>query len=121
MEVRKFDGLSEFAADRKDNDDFENGKYIAAVDVLGRVEQTAAFVQEHNWREAVNKFFDSLTGEFCTAKLHDRILRFCENGVFNERDMSNAPYGLVWSVEPYDYCGGGCFIFVQTPQKVSEN
>lgn len=117
MEVRKFDGLSEFAADRKDNDDFENGKYIAAVDVLGRVEQTAAFVQEHNWMEAVNKFFDSLTGEFCTAKLHDRILRFCENGVFNERDMSNAPYGLVWSVEPYDYCGGGCFIFVQTPQK----
>lgn len=78
MEVRKFDGLSEFAADRKDNDDFENGKYIAAVDVLGRVEQTAAFVQEHNWREAVNKFFDSLTRRVLhrkTARPHSQVLR----------------------------------------------
>ena len=121
MEARKFGGLSEFAADSKDNDGFENGEYIAIVNVLGKIEQAAAFVQKNNWREAVNEFFGSLTDELYTAKLRDRILGSCENGVFNERDMPNAPYGLVWSVEPYDHCGGGYFVFVQVPRKVSEN
>lgn len=121
MEVRKFDGLLEFADDANVNKDFENGGYIAVVDVLGRVEQAAAFVQKHNWREAVNEFFDSIADEFYVAKLHDRILHSCENGVFNERDLSNAPYGLAWSVEPYDHCGGGCFVFVQAPKTVSAN
>lgn len=121
MEVRKFDNLSKFAAARSGNADFESGKYIAVVDVLGRVEQAAAFVQKHNWREAVNEFFDSIADEFCVANLHDRILHSCENGVFNERDLSNAPYGLAWSVEPYDHCGGGCFVFAQMPKTVSAN
>lgn len=119
MEVRKFDGFSEFAADSKDNDDFESGKCIAVVDVLGKIEQVAAFVQKHSWREAVNEFFGSLTDEFYDAKLRDRILRSCENGVFHERVMPNDLYGLVWSVEPYDYCGGGCFVFIQVPKIVS--
>lgn len=121
MEVRKFDGLLEFADDANGNKDFENGGYIAVVDVLGRVEQSAAFFLKHSWQEAVNEFFNSLTDELCVAKLHDHILQSCENGVFNERDMSNAPYGLVWNVEPYDYCGGGCFVFVQAPKTVSAN
>ena len=117
MEVRKFDSLSEFAADKDDG--FESGEYIVVVNVLDKVEQTAAFFQKRNWREAVNEFFSSLADEFCVAKLHDRVLRSCENGVFNERDMSNAPYGLAWSVEPYDNCGDGCFVFVQVPKTVS--
>lgn len=121
MEVRKFDNLSEFAASVNGNDDFESGKYIAVIDVLGRVEQTAAFFQKCNWQEAVNEFFSSLTDEFCVAKLYDRILQSCENGVFNERDMSNAPYGLVWSIAPYDHYGGGCFVFAQMPKNVSAN
>ncbi len=119
MEVKKFNKISEFAAYGKDNNSFENGEYIAVVDVLGKIERAAAFVQKHSWREAVNEFFESLADEFYAAKLRDRILESCENGVFNERDTSNAPYGLVWSVEPYDYCGGGRFVFVQAPKTVS--
>lgn len=118
MEVRKFDSLSGFAADKDDG--FENGEYIVVVNVLDKVEQVAAFFQKCNWREAVNDFFGSLADELYVAKMHNRILQSCENGVFNERDMSNAPYGLAWSVEPYKYCGGGgCFVFVQAPKTVS--
>nr|DAU07554.1 MAG TPA: hypothetical protein [Caudoviricetes sp.] len=119
MEVKKFNKISELAAYRKDDNSFENGEYIAVVDVLGKIEQAAAFVQKHSWREAVDEFFGSLTDEFYAAKLHDHILESCENGVFNKRDTSNAPYGLDWSVEPYDYCGGGCFVFVQAPKTIS--
>ena len=47
MEVKKFNKISEFASYGKDNNSFENGEYIAVVDVLGKIEQAAAFVQKH--------------------------------------------------------------------------
>ena len=52
MEVKKFNKISEFAAYGKDNNSFENGEYIAVVDVLGKIEQAAAFVQKHSWRDS---------------------------------------------------------------------
>lgn len=121
MEVRKYKTIDAHAADMNGNNDFESGKYIAVVDVLGKIKQSAAFVQKLNWREAVDEFFNSIAEEHCIADLRDSILHACENGTFNKRDKANAPFGLSWSVEPYDYCGGGVFIYVQAPKSISES
>lgn len=117
MDVKYFNNLKELATYSQSLDEPDLIGFLSVVDLFGKAEWATVFLPTHDWREAVNSFFNAVSDDIYLAPLRDSIVQSCENGVFRKSATGSRLRKLDWGIEPYnDGQDGGLLVSVSTPK-----